>query len=411
MDSGVVFSSRHLFANRGVAAVGFGSGLARSARGALAAFAFILVAFALLALPFGSAANAAGEGTGEIGGQVTDSATNGALAGIEVCAYTFESEAFEEGVLETETAGSPSECASTNADGYYAISDLPSGGYAVEFSSPAESGLNYVTQYYDGKASPEEAQAVAVAAGELTSGIDAELQEGGRVAGRVTSAATSAALEHVLVCALPSDGFESGCAFTNADGEYTISALAGGPYKLGFVAAGYAAQFYDDKPTYSAAQSVLVNAADTTPGIDAALTPAPTPASLGERSTSVLGEARRGPRATPLLALTAAKIVVAGSSGSAHVECKQAKCAGFLELATRVSVRHRGEHGMVTARRRIVLAGGSFSLGEGASATVTLHLTADGKRRLAHAKRHPLAVRLIARLKDGPAVSKSVLVS
>jgi Carboxypeptidase regulatory-like domain len=391
--------------------VGFGSGLAHSARGALAVFVLVLTVSALLALPIGSTASAAGEGSGEIGGQVTDSATSAPLAGIEVCAYAFESEAFEEGVLETETEGSPSDCASTGADGLYAISDLPSGEYAVEFSSPAESGLNYVTQYFDGKASPEEAQPVAVAAGELTPGIDAELQEGGRVAGRVTSAATSAALERVLVCALPSDGSESGCTFTNADGEYTISALAGGPYKVGFVAAAYAAQFYDDKPTYSAAQFVLVSAGDTTPSIDGALTPAPTPASHGEGSTRVLGEARRGLRATPLLALTAAKVVVSGSSGSARVECEQARCAGLLELATRIEVRRRGEHGTVTAKRRVVLARGSFSLGEGASATVILHLTGDGKRRLAHAKRHPLAARLIARLKDGSTVSKSLLVS
>ena len=392
--------------------MGFGSGLARSARGAPVAFVLVLTVLALLAVSVGSTARAAGEGAGEIGGQVTDSATGVPLAGVEVCAYAFESEAFEEGVLETETEGSPSDCASTDADGFYAISNLPSGEYAVEFSSPAESGLNYVTQYFDGKASPEEAQPVAVSAGELTPGIDAELQEGGRVAGRVTSAVTSAALERVLVCSLPSDGSESGCTFTNADGEYTISALAGGPYKVGFVATGYAAQFYDDKPTYSAAQFVLVIVGDTTPGIDAALTPAPTAASHGEGSTSGFGEARRGLRATPLLALTAAKIVVSGSSGSARVECEQAKCVGLLELAIRVSVRRRGERGIVvTAKRRVVLARGSFSLGEGASATVILHLTGDGKRRLAHAKRHPLAARLIARLRDGSTVSKSVLVS
>ena len=374
-------------------------------------FALVLAGFALLALPPGSAAGAAGEGSGEIGGQVTASSTNAALAGIEVCAYTFESETFEAGVLETETEGSPADCASTDADGRYAIPDLPGGEYAVEFSSPAESGLDYVSQYFDGKASPEEAQPVTVAPGELTPGIDAELQEGGRVAGRVTSAATSAGLEHVLVCALPSDGADSGCTFTSADGEYTISALAGGAYKVGFGAAGYVRQFYADKPTYSAAQLLLVTAGDTTPGIDAALTAASTPASLGGGSTGALGEGHRAPRAAPRLAFAAAKIVVSGSSGSARVECKQARCAGLLELATRVSVRRRGERGIATARRRVVLARASFSLPEGASATVVLHLTGDGKRMLAHAKRHPLPARLIARLKDGPAMSKSVLVS
>jgi hypothetical protein len=226
----------------------------------------------------------------------------------------------------------------------------------------------------------------------------------------VTSSATSAPIEHVLVCALAAGGSESGCAVTNAGGEYTISALARGPFKVGFVAAGYALQFYDDAPSYAAARLVRLTAGETTAGIDAALTATPTPASPGAGATGAPSEIRRAARPA-LLTFTAARIVVSGGSAAAHVACRQAGCAGLLELATRVSARRRGEHPTSSARQQLVLARGSFSLSDGANATVILHLTGAGRRMLAHARHHPLAARLAARLKDGPAVSESVLVS
>ncbi len=200
---------------------------------------------------------------GQITGKVTGAPSKAALEGIEVCATTTSEEGFQR-------------CAMTDATGEYTIIGLVAGEYTVEFSLPSKSGLNYLDQYYDGMSSLSEAQAVPIAAGGVVPGIDAELQPGGQITGKVTASSSKAAIERIEVCASPTTGGSKRCTSTNAKGEYTIIGLAAGEYTVAFFpgALDYSTQYYDGKSLAFEAQAVPVAAGGVVPGIDAELQPA-----------------------------------------------------------------------------------------------------------------------------------------
>ncbi len=200
-----------------------------------------------------------------IAGQVTNTSTKSGIKDIEVCAYEVGGESLE---------GIFGECAETNGLGEYAISELPSGEYIVEFLSPFDSSLNYVTQYYKESVTIANATPVSVSASSIDTGIDAQLAEGGRIAGKVANASTSTAIKDVEVCAFSTGSESFRCALTDAQGEYTISALGDGDYDVGFLSPpslDYVTQYYDGERKASAANPVPVAAGSTTPNIDAQL--------------------------------------------------------------------------------------------------------------------------------------------
>lgn len=208
-------------------------------------------------------AHAAVVGGGSISGKVTASATDAAIAGIEVCAYENE-----EPFAET--------CGTTNAAGEYTLAGLEPGEYIVVFFAPFESQLNYLTQFYDGKSSESEAESVPVTAGEAVSGIDASLHAGARITGLVVNGSDKA-VAGIDVCALEDVfGFAESCATTNASGEYAVVGLATGEYDVEFSSPSnsglnYITQFYDEEPTFFEAEAVTATAGATTPEIDAKL--------------------------------------------------------------------------------------------------------------------------------------------
>jgi hypothetical protein len=187
---------------------------------------------------------------GQVTGRVTKSGGTG-LANIKVCAFSGEGE-----------------CGTTNANGEYTISALPSGSYKVEFY-PGDEGGNYLPQYYNGKSSSFEAEAVSViAGGSPTSGVNAEMHPGGQITGKVTAASGGAALANVEVCiGEPLFVERLGCPITNANGEYTILGLSSGSYNV---------HFYPHEGGNYLPQSdngVSVTAGSTTSGINAAMPP------------------------------------------------------------------------------------------------------------------------------------------
>jgi Carboxypeptidase regulatory-like domain/Divergent InlB B-repeat domain len=91
---------------------------------------------------------------GSIAGQVTTAVDGSGLEGVEVCAL----------------AGGGEECSVSRADGTYEIAGLTLGGYKVRFSLAP-----YVTQYFDGRATAAESEAVTVAAGQVSGGVDATM--------------------------------------------------------------------------------------------------------------------------------------------------------------------------------------------------------------------------------------------
>jgi hypothetical protein len=200
---------------------------------------------------------------GEVTGKVTSAASNDALEGIEVCAYS-----------DSEDLEFAERCATSNTSGSYTISSLPTGEYAVVFAVPYEDNANYLEQYYDGKASYEDATKVAVSAGSTTSEINAALLTGGEITGKVTSASSKDALADIEVCASGDSGGR--CAISGASGEYTISGLATGEYVVEFFpentsSLNYIDQYYNGKSSPVEATKVAVTAGNTTPGIDAAM--------------------------------------------------------------------------------------------------------------------------------------------
>lgn len=182
------------------------------------------------------------QGTGAISGTVTDALTTNAIAGITV-------KAFDANSVLTGTA-------TTDANGSYTVSQLPTGSYTVEFADPNNS---YPSQYYN--------DTVAVSEGQTTTGIDAAMISGGRVTGTVTDALTHNAIAGISVSAEDANGVIWGFATTNADGHYTVSHLPTGTFTL---------QFVDQSGSYAELTkypAVSVTAGATTTGIDEALAP------------------------------------------------------------------------------------------------------------------------------------------
>ncbi len=219
-----------------------------------------------------------------IRGVVSSASSGQPIAGIEVCAYDARG---EEGLF--------GQCVKSESHGEYSISGLSSGEYFVEFSSPYGSGLNYVTQYYNGVVSPEKATAISVGPETVDIGIDARMGEGGRIGGEVTDASTSAPIQGISVCAYAEDSETpvGACGNTGPNGQYTIAGLPQGEYEVEFAVAqesalDYVRQFFDGQSSAKTATLVPVTIGETSVGISAKL-------QLGGRISGRVTAAGSGP--------------------------------------------------------------------------------------------------------------------
>jgi hypothetical protein len=224
-----------------------------------------LLAFGLAAAFLCGGASAQAIEGGQITGKVTSASDTLPIKGIEVCASVMEG-----------TEEPP--CVLTDINGEYAIKGLVAGEYFVEFGTPFESSLNYITQYWDGTTSGttsfSKATPISVSSSGTVLGIDAELAVGGQIKGRVTDASSGAALGGALVCAIGLQVEAIRCGESEANGQYTISGLPSGEFKVAFFdGPGYAIQAYNGKSSSSEANPVSVSAGGVTTGIDAALEP------------------------------------------------------------------------------------------------------------------------------------------
>jgi hypothetical protein len=198
---------------------------------------------------------------GKIAGTVTNNASTPApLANMCVDVYSASSNAFVAG-------------AKTNSAGQYTISTLTPGSYKVEFFDCVAS--LYVNQYYNNKATLANANPVSVTEGATTSGISAKLAAGGSIAGTVTDSTTHQPIGNICVDAVTTStgAFVAG-ATTNVNGQYKISALAPGSYKVEFIdcsKSGYLTEYYLNQSSFANATPVSVAASATHSGIDATL--------------------------------------------------------------------------------------------------------------------------------------------
>lgn len=233
--------------------------------------AFVFAAF--------NAGDAMASPPGGIAGTVTNAVTNAPISHIVACVREAGSNGKEE-------------CGESRESGEYEITGAPPGQYKVLFYPVGLAQYDiaqYLSQYYPGvPVWSEQAQPVSVVGGAVTSGINAQMQEGGWVAGTVTAAGSGTPLEGVDVCARNESGpwLVSNCMVTNAHGEYgDFFALEPGPYRIEFgPSKGYQQQYYNDVPLLSEAQPVIIEPGKTTTDIDAVLQPASALAGEGEPS-------------------------------------------------------------------------------------------------------------------------------
>jgi hypothetical protein len=181
----------------------------------------------------------------------------------------------------------------TAANGTYTVTQLPAGTYTVQFFGGCGNSGSYAPQGYRGT-NVNAPQEVPVGPAQHVSGIDAVMQPGATIRGRVTSRSgqgvsgacvlvTTPGLMNFAgpiavggiggVPVLPAVDFE----ITAADGRYQSSNLQPGQYELAFAGCGakgdLAAQWYTGRPGFGPAVIISAGAGHPVDGIDVVLQP------------------------------------------------------------------------------------------------------------------------------------------
>lgn len=201
---------------------------------------------------------------GAVSGRVTDAATGTGLDDVSVEIY--------------DLSGDRVETASTDATGQYTTQTvLRAGDYRVKFI-PNDNGsaCGYASEFYNHKPSSEAADLVRITPPTSATNIDAALQLGSTISGRVT-AVVGAGIKNVSVQVYDSTGERVADGRTNAAGVYIIApALPSGSYRVGFFprsddAGRYLDEFYDDKTVLALSVPITLAAPASATGIDAVL--------------------------------------------------------------------------------------------------------------------------------------------
>jgi uncharacterized surface anchored protein len=195
---------------------------------------------------------------GSISGVVTDASGINKIQGVVVYAYN---------------SSNNWQSATTNSNGAYTIAGLTTGNYTVYFGA---FNTSYISVWYNNKQTQVQADLVSVSAPSNTSNINALLESGGDISGKVTigsSAGPAVAGAWINVCDSSSTVCDSssstwrGFAKTAADGSYRVSGLPSSEnYKVQFFektvsnAGAGVMQFYNNKQDISSADSVSVGA-------------------------------------------------------------------------------------------------------------------------------------------------------
>jgi hypothetical protein len=193
--------------------------------------------------------NAALDVGGTISGSVTGADTSAPLSDVVVDIYT--------------SAGDVVGEALTDASGAYTTDALRSGSYTVEFLPP-DTGPPYIEEFFNNAPNMAAAAPVSVTAPGDTPSINAALDPGGQIRGRVTAVDGGAGLADVAVLVFASDGTVVSSASTDGTGNYATPGLHTGNYKLRFDPAAsdtaypYLEQYYSNKSDRASADLVAV---------------------------------------------------------------------------------------------------------------------------------------------------------
>jgi protocatechuate 3,4-dioxygenase beta subunit len=171
-------------------------------------------------------------------------------------------------------SGSYVDFATTDAQGRYTVTGLSANSFKLLFE-PADADA-YVREWWKDKSWSESATLLNVAQYEKVTGVDAVLDQGSTVSGRVTGDGTGAALLDARVHLNGVDeqsGHVQKQVNTDADGNYAFHGLARGQYTLEVVPTGgnYLREWWQDQPTERTATSFPVGVAATVSGMDVSL--------------------------------------------------------------------------------------------------------------------------------------------
>jgi len=245
----------------------------------------------------GSAVTARGHG--RISGVVT-SASGAALKGICVAAVS-------------PTSGAQT-IATTSASGSYRTASLAAGTYDLFLYPGCGNTGNWLFQIYKGIYNPNKNPTpVKVAAGGITSHIDAVMRDGGEISGIVTG---PKGRKLSGICASPLTSAASGQLVSTAvskDGVYHIRSVPPGAYQIGFAPCGesdYAPTLWPGTQSYSAARKVHVSGTRKVGNIDQVL-------QLGGIITGVVTGGTTPPAALPGICVFVAENNGLGDSGDA----------------------------------------------------------------------------------------------
>lgn len=173
-----------------------------------------------------------------------------------------------------DSSGNVINSGSSDGSGNYSVNQLPAGTYTVQFTSPFNA--NYPTQWWNGKSSLATADFFATTVGGTTTDIDASFVSAptGSVSGTLYDSSTpGAGLSFAAVDAFTPDGTFAGSVGTGFDGSYTLSGLAPGSYTLEFMPGtahpDLAMQYWQNEPSFAAAEFFTVAPGDALTGFDA----------------------------------------------------------------------------------------------------------------------------------------------
>jgi hypothetical protein len=163
----------------------------------------------------------------------------------------------------------------STSSGAYTVEGIAAGKYTVEFSAECGSAsTDWIPQYWKYQSQNSFATPVPVAAGTTTSGIDAALEPGGIVTGKVTDSA-HAGISGMCVEVYGPSGY--GFASTALSGAYAVTGLPSGSYTVHFTTGCGSAsdnwlnQDWKNQPGDGRPTPLGVKEGQTDSGIDAVL--------------------------------------------------------------------------------------------------------------------------------------------
>ena len=158
--------------------------------------------------------------------------------------------------------------------GAYRFPGLAAGSYVVQFTDLAEAGL--APQWWNNADTRQKATPVVLTAAQNRTGIDATMTTGASISGTVTGESDSAPVrlaDSLVSLYTVGEDFVAETQ-TDAQGNYSLTGLASGAYKLSFEApdgGSYGSEWWQDKPDFDTATGITVATGQVLTGYNAEL--------------------------------------------------------------------------------------------------------------------------------------------